>query len=226
MHINLSLETILILFAILASNGIIYSLTFFNLNKPNSSENISEIRNNTTKEVLAPTLLIASNPLWLTSSESSASSETNVSQVIFDNEDEDIVEGTMSQTQNSNLSDTNEGIMSQTQNWNISSTNEGTIPSNLDQFTSLDSITILNSQTVEEWREIVLDLHELPINTPAGILQQVKFEELNILYSQDIIQYAITQTELRLIIELIPAMDLFKPEINHLILTIMAYYHL
>jgi hypothetical protein len=226
MHINLSLETILILFAILASNGIIYSLTFFNLNKPNSSENISEIRNNTKKDVLAPTLLIASNPLWLTSSESSASSETNVSQVIFDNEDEDIVEGTMTQTQNSNLSDTNEGIMSQTQNWNISSTNEGTIPSNLDQFTSLDSITILNSQTVEEWREIVLDLHELPINTPAGILQQVKFEELNILYSQDIIQYAITQTELRLIIELIPAMDLFKPEINHLILTIMAYYHL
>jgi hypothetical protein len=71
-----------------------------------------------------------------------------------------------------------------------------------------------------------LDLHELPINTPAQILQQVKFEELNILYSQDIIHFAITQTELRLIIELIPAMDLFNPGINHFILTIMAYYHL
>jgi hypothetical protein len=53
--------------------------------------------------------------------------------------------------------------------------------------------------------EIARDLHSLPINTPAGILQQVKFEELNILYSQDIILYAITQAELRLIIELIPA---------------------
>jgi hypothetical protein len=71
-----------------------------------------------------------------------------------------------------------------------------------------------------------MDLHALPINTPAHILQQVKFEELNILYSQDIIHFAITQTELRLIIEHLPAISLFKPEINHLILTMMAYYHL
>ncbi len=229
MYINISLEIILILFPILATNGFIYSLTFFNLNKPNSSENISVITKNTEKDILAPTLLIASNPLRLTSSESSASSETNVSQVIFDNEDGDIDEGTMTQTPNSNLSDTNEEIMSQTQNYNISSTNEGTISSNLDisdQYTSLDSITILNSQSVEEWRDIVLDLHDFPINTPANILQQIKFEELNILYSQDLIQYAITQTELRLIIELIPAMHLFHPDINHFILTIMAYYHL
>src|SRR6266849_6671757 len=143
MYINISLEIILILFPILATNGFIYSLTFFNLNKPNSSENISVITKNTEKDILAPTLLI----------ESSASSETNVSQVIFDNEDGDIDEGTMTQTQNSNLSDTNEEIMSQTQNYNISSTNEGTISSNLDisdQYTSLDSITILNSQSVEE----------------------------------------------------------------------------
>jgi hypothetical protein len=68
--------------------------------------------------------------------------------------------------------------------------------------------------------------HELPINTPAGILQNFKVDELNILYSQDIIHYGITQTELRLIIEHLPAMSLFKPEINHLILTIMSYYHL
>jgi hypothetical protein len=96
----------------------------------------------------------------------------------------------------------------------------------LDHMTSLDSITILNSQTLEQWRDIALDLHELPTNTPPGILQQVKFEELNILYSQDIIHFGITQTELRLIIEHLPAISLFKPEINHLILTIMSYYHL
>src|SRR6266849_1837936 len=137
MYINISLEIILILFPILATNGFIYSLTFFNLNKPNSSENISVITKNTEKYILAPTLLIASNPLRLTSSESSASSETNVSQVIFDNEDGDIDEGTMTQTQNSNLSDTNEEIISS--NLDIS-----------DQYTSLDSITILNSQSVEE----------------------------------------------------------------------------
>jgi hypothetical protein len=70
-----------------------------------------------------------------------------------------------------------------------------------------------------------MDLHEFPNNTPAGILQQIKFEELNILYSQDIINYAITQTELRLIIEHLPATSLFNPEVNNLILTIMSYYH-
>jgi hypothetical protein len=70
-----------------------------------------------------------------------------------------------------------------------------------------------------------MDLHELPINTPAGILQQIKFEEINILYSQDIIHYAITQTELRLIIENLPAVSLFNAEVNHLILTIMSFYH-
>ena len=229
MYINISLEIILISFPILATNGFIYSLKFFNLNKPSTSKNISVITPKTETDVLAPTLLIASNPLKLTSSESNASSETDVSQVIFDYEDEDIDEGTMTQTQNSNLSDTNEGIMDQTPNYGLCSAEEGTIPSNLDpldHYTSLDSITILNSQRVEEWRDIVLDLHDFPINTPAHILQQIKFEEINIIYSQDIIQYAITQTELRLLIELLPAISLFKPEINHLILTMMAYYHL
>jgi hypothetical protein len=90
---NLIIETILILFAILASNGIIYSLTFLNLNKnknnKNFSENISVIRNSSEKDGLALTSLIASNPIRLTSSESSSSqtlsvtsSDTNVSQTL------------------------------------------------------------------------------------------------------------------------------------------------
>jgi hypothetical protein len=77
MNINLFIETILILFAILASNGIIYSLTIFNFNK-NSSENISVIRNSSEKDGLALTSLIASNPIRLTSSESSASQTLSV----------------------------------------------------------------------------------------------------------------------------------------------------
>lgn len=236
MNTNFLFETILILLAILASNGFIYSLTFFNINKKNSPENISVIRNSSEKNALGSLLLIGSNPLRLTSSESTSSqtlsmtssestssqtltassSATNVSEDIFD--DKDLI----------NL-ENNEGIMSQTHNSILSDQNGGTIPSNLDildQTTSLDSLTLLNSQTLEQWREIVKDLHDLPINTPANILQQVKFEELNILYSQDIILYSITQTELRLIIELIPAMELFNPDINHFILTIMSFYHL
>jgi hypothetical protein len=93
------------------------------------------------------------------------------------------------------------------------------------QFTSEESRTILNSQSYYEWRELVLDLHQHPINTPAGILQQIKLEELNILYSEDILHFALTQTDLRLLIELLPAMSLFEPDINHLILTMMSYYH-
>ena len=94
------------------------------------------------------------------------------------------------------------------------------------EFMSVDSRTILNSQSFNEWREIVMELYQHPINTPAGILQQIKFEELNILFSQDIIHFAITQTELRLIIEMVPAMSLYSPDINYLLLTIMSYYHL
>jgi len=80
MNINFLFETILILFAILVSNGIIYSLTIFNLNKKNSnsSENISIITNSSEKDGLALTSLIASNPIRLTSSESSASQSLNV----------------------------------------------------------------------------------------------------------------------------------------------------
>jgi hypothetical protein len=68
------------------------------------------------------------------------SSETNVSQDIFDSKDLIDLE-------------INEGIMNQTQNTISSNTTEGTIPSNvdiLDHMTSLDSITILNSQTLEQ----------------------------------------------------------------------------
>lgn len=232
MNINFIFETILILFAILASNGFIYSLTFNNLDKTNSSENIPVIRNSSEKDGLALTSLIASNPIRLTSSESSdsqtlsvtssessasqtlsvTSSETNVSQDIFDN---------------NNLTDSIISEVTHTENFYFSSIYEGYLPFNIgfDRFASLDSQTILNTQSFEEWREIAMELQEHPINTPAGILQQIKFEELNILYSQDIFNFAITQTELRLIIEHIPAMSLFDPDINHFILTIMSYYH-
>jgi len=78
MNINLFFEAILVLFAILASNGILYSLTFFHLKHRNSSENISLITNSSETDGLALTLLIASNPIRLTSSESSASQTLSV----------------------------------------------------------------------------------------------------------------------------------------------------
>ena len=209
MSINLFFETILILFAILASNGIIYSLTFLHLNKQNSSENISVITNSSEKDGLALTWLIASNPIRLTSSESSTSqtlsvtsSETSTSQTLSVTSSETNVSQDIYDSENLFYSDISGGT-----------------------YTSLDSLTILDSQSFQQWREIAMDLHELSISTPAGILRQIKFEELNILYSQDIIHFAITQTELRLIIEHLPAMSLFNPEVNHLILTIMSYYH-
>jgi hypothetical protein len=253
MNINLIFEIIFLLLAILASNGIIYSLTVFNFKTQNSSENISVITNNSEKDVLANTLLIASNPLRLTSSESSASDTSNISSLESSASDtlsvtssDTYVSDTLSVTSsdtyvsediidnNSGLYEqVNEGMTTQTQNALLPNTNDGTIPSNLDvnldvfgNATSLDSVTILNSQSYEQWREIATALHEFPTGTPWEILRIFKFEELKILYSQDMIQYAITQTELRLLIDLLPATDLCSPGINHFILTMMSYYHL
>lgn len=249
MNINFLFVTILYLFAIIASIGLIYSLTYLNLKKQNSSENISVIRNNSEKDITVPTLLIASNPIRLTSSESSTSqtssitssdsstsqtlsvtsSETSASQTLINTSSETSVSSFENIFDSDDFIDSEigEGMMTHTQNSILSS--EGDLDPDVDIFentTSLDSMTILNGQSLEYWRETAMILHSLPTNTPAGILQQVKFEELNVLYSQDIIHYKITQTELRLIIEHLPATSLFKPEINHLILTIMSYYHL
>ena len=239
MNNSLIFETLLILFAILASNGFIYSLTFFDLNQKNFTQptNISYLWN-------FGSLLMASTPINITLSESESTTsqsstlsesslsqsstlsesslsqsstlyESSLSQDIFDNNliDLDINEEMTALSQNRLVIDATGDIIF---------SNDDTVES----FKPLDSQTILNSQTFEEWREIAMDLHDLPYNTPQGIVQQVKFEELNILYSQDIINFSITQTELRHIIELIPTIDLFKPDINHLILTIMSHYHL
>lgn len=139
MNINLFFETILLLLAILVSNGFIYSLTL----KKNSSTNISVIANSSEKDGLALTSLIASNPIRLTSSESSASqtlsttsSERNAPQEILDFIEfvkEDISEVT------------------HTERRYFSSTNEVIFPSDvLSNTPSLDSITVLDAQTYEQ----------------------------------------------------------------------------
>jgi len=71
MNISLFLEVILLLIAILVSNGIIYSFTIFNFNfkTRNSTKNILVIRNSSEKDL---TLLFASNSIRLTSSGSSS----------------------------------------------------------------------------------------------------------------------------------------------------------
>jgi hypothetical protein len=65
--------------------------------------------------------------------------------------------------------------------------------------------------------------HSLPINTPSATLIQFKLEEINPLYSQDIILYSISQADLISIIGHLPSRSLFDPEINQLILNIMWY---
>jgi hypothetical protein len=68
-----------------------------------------------------------------------------------------------------------------------------------------------------------MELHDLPLNTAESVFRQVKLEELNILYSQDIIHYGVSQEDLRLLIESIPVTDLLQSDINHFILTMMSY---
>jgi hypothetical protein len=235
---NFFFELILILLAILAMNVILYSLTFFN--KPNSSENISVKTNSSEKDGLALTASIASNPINLTSSEANGSqslsvtsSEANGSQSLSvtsseTNGSEDILDfQNRIEVQNRIDSIINEKHLTSSETNGSQDTLERiNLTISEETYTSLDSLTILNSQSYEQWRELALELHQHPTNSPAGVIQQIKFEELNILYSQDLIHYAITQTELRLIIEHLPAISLFNSDINHLILTIMSYYHL
>jgi hypothetical protein len=71
-----------------------------------------------------------------------------------------------------------------------------------------------------------MELHDLPSDTPESVFHQVKLEELNILYSQDIIHYGISQLDLRVLIESLPVTDLLQSEINHYILTMMSYFPL
>jgi hypothetical protein len=91
MYPNLFFETIIFLFAILASSGIIYIFTISHLNTKNFvlSENFSVLTNRSEKDIIPITLLIGSNPIKLTSLESSASqtlsmtsSESKVSQTL------------------------------------------------------------------------------------------------------------------------------------------------
>jgi hypothetical protein len=231
MNLNLIFETILVLFAIFTSNGIIYSLTFFNLNDKNYSENKSLIRNNSSKDGLALTSLIASNPINIISSESSTSNTLSLT-----SSDSNISDTLSLTSSNSSTSDTGSGSLfesSTSDNLSLTSldsngSNEiNNIENLVDEtlYTSEDSITVLNSQSFEQWWDLAMTLQEFPLNTPIGILHTLKFEELKILYSQDLIELGVTHTELRLIIEHFPAISLFAPDINHLILTIMSMYH-
>jgi len=123
--LNLFIEIILLLFAILAFNGIIYSLTLFKLNAKNSSENIPVIKKE--KNVLTPTLLLASNHLRLTSSDSSASetssvtsSDSSASETLYETSSE-----TLSETSNeTNLSETFNEILPEDRFGNFDLTEE------------------------------------------------------------------------------------------------------
>src|SRR5712672_822947 len=151
MNMNFLLETILFLFTILISNGLIYSLTFFKLNEKNSSSNISLIRNNSEKDVLGLTSLISSSPLSLTSSESSSSDSSSVSSsdtMVSDTLMDDILEAEALRHL-----ETVGQYMPRAENSLLSGINDGTVNSNshvFDNTTSLDSITILNGPSLEQ----------------------------------------------------------------------------
>jgi hypothetical protein len=169
MNINLIIETIIILFTILISNGIIYSLAFFKLNTFSEKIFIITNKNNSEKDTLAFTSLIASNPINITSSESSASdnlsitsSESSVSDNLSVTSTDTLVSDNLSVTSSDTLvsedifdTDTDifeDRLMVHTENSILSSPYEGPIPSHLDLFEnsrSLDSVTILNGQTLE-----------------------------------------------------------------------------
>jgi len=257
-----------ILFAILVKILIVFSLRFYYWVKLNSfSKNISILKKSSKKDGLALTSLIASNPLRLTSSESSSSDTLNNSFLESSSSDtliDSLLESSSSDTLNNSLleSSSSETLNNSFLDSSVSDTlsdassdtlsvisletstsetlsvtsSEGNVLLDIYSnaiwrgfevregisITSRESRTILDRDAFLAWRDIVNDLHEYPENTPIGILQQVKVEELSILYRQDLIDFNISAQQLRHIIEHFPAYDLFDPQINPMILFMMS----
>src|SRR5579864_649971 len=157
---NLILETILVFITILASNGFLYSLTFFDLNQENSTQstNISYLRN------LGP-FLIASTPINITQSESNSSQDMTLIES-SSSQDMTLIESSSSQDMtllgssssqdiyNDILTELEltEEIMAQNQ-YRLERDATGDIVFSSDDsvviFKALDSKTILDSQTFE-----------------------------------------------------------------------------
>lgn len=209
MYTNLTFQILLLLFTILAINGVIYSLIIINLNK-NYFKNFY-IRKNTRNYTLASSLFTVSNIDNITSSDSSASQTLSLT--------------SSESTTSSEIDSILNSVSDSDSDSSVSSVDIEISDDMMEYYTSEDSITVLNRESFEQLVDIMCDLYSYPRTSPATLLQQVKFEELNILYSQDIILYGITPSELRHLIELLPAIKLYQVEINHLILTMMAYFH-
>lgn len=223
MYTNLFNYTLVLLFAILASNGIIYLLTNYHLHK----KKLSVWTNSSKKDKITITFLIGCysraliNGRIKITEQNFSNFERNEGNIphnrdlieINTNEQNRIIQDPVNT--NTDFIDEIEANMVQ---------NQETIPP-LESvgLSSLDSITILDLEAQNRWLEIVMHLNSLPPNTPPAIIREVKLDEINILYSQDIISFGVSQTDLRLLIESIPIADLLQPNINHLILTMMSY---
>jgi hypothetical protein len=155
-NINFFLELLLVLIAILASNGIIFSQIFLNnnKNKQNSFKILSVKINNSGKDILTPTILIASNPIRLNSLESSSSDTLSINSLESSSSDTlsvNSLETSTSDTLSVHSLETNvpQNIFD---NYNLVTLqiNEGTRLANWEGISALDSITVLNSQTLEQ----------------------------------------------------------------------------
>jgi hypothetical protein len=220
MFSNLFFEILIFLFAIFANSGIIYLFTIYHFN----TKILSIFTNSSEKGIRPITILIGfySKALLNVKKESNFINFERNEGIMVHNPD--LIEiNTVEQNRifidpvavNNNILEETEVDIVQNQN---------TIPSELTEgITSLDSMTILDIETHDLWLDKVMELHDLPLNTAESVFRQVKLEELNILYSQDIIHYGVSQDDLRLLIESIPVTDLLQSDINHFILTMMSY---
>jgi len=96
--------------------------------------------------------------------------------------------------------------------------------SNTDSSSSTDSS--LDANHVQDVNWVIPEFDPVFFNVPDHVLQDWKFNEINEIYREEIIEFGITQTELLDIIQLIPSIELYAEDINEFIFAIMAYYHL
>jgi hypothetical protein len=204
MNFNLIFETNFFFFVIFSATGFIIGYFIYNLVIK---------RNKNTAKIIAPLPLPIESNIINSTEDIPVEIDTDILASI-----EDIIE-----TINGNTLDLIEDITdssSETSEDNISDTQ-----SISDVQSVSDTQSISDVQSISEYGTNISDGTFTLSNFPDYIIQDFKIEEINELYSNEILQYGITSAELREIIELFPILDLYSNDINHLILTIMSYYH-
>jgi hypothetical protein len=92
---------------------------------------------------------------------------------------------------------------------------------------NISSITDSSSENLSD-KDLGVEVAEVSFtleDVPDNVIREWKVEEINEVFSEQITQHEVTQTELREIMESIPIDQFFNDQVNDFILTIISQFH-